>query len=369
MELFVVDENYLKAAAIENYQSLIWTERYTSMGDVTLVLPATPENRALITEGIFLHMSLSQEIMLIETISIEDNKITATGNTLVGFLQNRLFRSSWPAGTGSWALNNPSASNAIKNNIQLCLTPGSSITNGVILTSAQGTNEVFPKLTVGAEVPGPAYITAVPFGDLYTAIQSIAASDALGFRMRPTDLMSGSGNLLFEMYRGLDRTTTQSVNPPVVFDPQMDSLIGLKELRSLSGYKNVAWVWPSSITSQAQIGVAYAPGAAALTGFKRRTLMVEASDVNPADYSAPNLLLALKQRGYDALANNNYVKLVDGQIVPQNAFTFGLDYNLGDIIELRGVGDNAPQKARIAEYIRSTDSSGEKAYPTLSVVS
>lgn len=95
--------------------------------------------------------------------------------------------------------------------------------------------------------------------------------------------------------------------------------------------------------------------------------MVDASDINAADYSSADLTTLLNQRAKDALANNNYVRLTDGKLVPQNAFVYGTDYNLGDVIELRGPSSSV-QKARITEYVRSRDSKGETAYPTLSVI-
>jgi hypothetical protein len=77
----------------------------------------------------------------------------------------------------------------------------------------------------------------------------------------------------------------------------------------------------------------------------------------------------LDQKAKDALANNNYVKLADGEVVPELTYTLGLDYGLGDIIELRNEDQTLSQKARITEIIRSQDDTGERAYPTLSVIS
>jgi hypothetical protein len=75
----------------------------------------------------------------------------------------------------------------------------------------------------------------------------------------------------------------------------------------------------------------------------------------------------MTQAGTDALANNNYTKLVDGEVVPQPQYKYGVNYKLGDLIELVG-SDGGVQKAQVTEYIRSKDATGEKAYPTVSVV-
>jgi hypothetical protein len=60
------------------------------------------------------------------------------------------------------------------------------------------------------------------------------------------------------------------------------------------------------------------------------------------------------------------VKSVDGEIVPDSQFQYGVDYNLGDVIEVEG-NTGVIQTARITEYIRSQDQAGEKSYPTVSM--
>jgi hypothetical protein len=77
----------------------------------------------------------------------------------------------------------------------------------------------------------------------------------------------------------------------------------------------------------------------------------------------------LDQRAKNALVNNNYVRMFDGTVVPQNGYAYGVgeDYYLGDIIELRG-DTTTIQKARITEYTRSKDATGTYEYPTLSVI-
>jgi hypothetical protein len=55
---------------------------------------------------------------------------------------------------------------------------------------------------------------------------------------------------------------------------------------------------------------------------------------------------------------------VDGQIVPDIQFKYGVDYNLGDIVEVEAPSSTIT-KARVTEYIRTQDKEGERSYPTL----
>jgi hypothetical protein len=74
------------------------------------------------------------------------------------------------------------------------------------------------------------------------------------------------------------------------------------------------------------------------------------------------------QNAKDALANHNYIRAIDGQSSPTSDYKFGVHYGLGDIIELEGL-TGLISKARVTEYIRSQDKTGEKEYPTISVLS
>lgn len=369
MDLYVVDNTFKKIEpVIDGFTSVVWTDRYAAYGEIVLVLPATLDNQAMITEGMFLHTPDSPEIMLVHTVSIKNRIMTVLGCSLVEFLKHRLFRKSWSGAASSWTTTGAnSAGNIINIFMQDLANPATFLTGGTVLTSGQGTDEIIPNLTLGTAVSGTGLVIAVSYGNLYDAIKQVADADALGFTMYPPAI-DGSSAITFKAYRGLDRTTSQSTNTPVIFDPAMDNLSDTEELRSIQGYKNVAWVWPQGITAQNQIEKVYVPGASGLTSWLRRTLMVEASDINVADFSAPDLADILQARGRDALANNNYVKMVDGQIVPQNAYKYGTDYNLGDIVELRGITTGISQAARVTEYIRAQDNTGEQAYPTLSIV-
>jgi hypothetical protein len=161
----------------------------------------------------------------------------------------------------------------------------------------------------------------------------------------------------------------------VLFSSALDLLSDVKQMRSIANYKTCALVYspsadPTTIGTSYFYGVAYAPGTTSYTNFQRRTMMVLADDITVDDVGndPTKLQTILTQRAKDALANNNYVRMMDGQIVPQKAYTFGVDYLLGDIIELQSDA-GISQKARVTEYIRSSDDKGDLSYPTISVLS
>jgi len=367
VDIYTLDDTFVKESPIDEFTSVIWTERYNAAGDVTLTYPDGSPNSKLISEGTFLYTPDSDDIMLIDTIDTEKKVTKATGQTLTGFLTQRMCRFTWHTDSDSFMLTGSAAAIASAIVSQMC-TPGGAMSTTAVLAGTAGTLELIPNLTIGTPAGGTSITVAVQNGNVYDAVKAVADLDNVGFWLRCTDIFAGTAPLLFQTYKGLDRTTSQSTNDPVIFSEAMDSFTDANKLRSIAGYKTVAYAVANGMTAQSSMGVAYAPGFTPTdVGFKRRTMMVEATDVNATDYTATDLTNILNQKAVDALANNNYVHMTDGQLVPQLKYVYGTHYNLGDIIELRA-DDDVAQAARVIEYVRSVDVSGKKAYPTLSVV-
>lgn len=174
----------------------------------------------------------------------------------------------------------------------------------------------------------------------------------------------------FRSYRGLDRTSDQTVNPIVRFSPGMDSFANIKEIQSIAQLKTEAFTFAPSNPG----GLATTPGMAKLsgdqyTGFDLRAMMVFAEDITTDQVGAdPAVLLdILNSRSQDAITTNRFVQAVDGEIVPESQFKYGVHYNLGDLIEVQG-NSGAVNPARVIEFIRAKDSTGTKEYPTVSII-
>lgn len=364
MDLYSLDPITFKTAApIDTFDSLIWTERYNDAGEVTLVVPSNSDTKDFFVEGMFLWTPDSREVALVDTVQDEDGQLTVTGEFLIGFLKSRVFRDSYSSNASAWKLTGTAGNIAATIIQQMCMAGGLITTS--VLPSGVGTYEVIPNLTTAATPTGDSMTVAVDYGNVFDAIKAVCDADDLGFTMYPPNITDGTAALSFLTYRGRDLTSDQTVYPVVVFDPAIDSLSDTNQLRSISGYMSAAYAFATGIT-QAQVGVAYAAGTTTQTGWNRRSLMVDATDLDASDYTSTELTSILNRRAKNALANNNYVRMTDGQVVPQNAFTYGIDYTLGDIVELRE-GSVASQ-ARVTEYIRAQDNTGEQAYPTLSVI-
>lgn len=376
MELYTLTEDFLKKDAIDRFNSAIWTERYARPGDVTLVVDPTPEMMTKLAEGTYLALDGSDEVMILDTQTIENGVLKVEGRSLLGFLENRAFSSNGDMWAKSWYAQGFLPENLITHIIRYYVIIVDSngdpyLYNGTVDLNTGGPMNAIPNLEIDAVAsPYPPVNFAVPHGQVLDVIQQVADTWNLGIRMYLLSADESGHQLRFRVYAGIDRSTQ------VIFSPTLDNLRGVSELRSIRGYKTVAVAWPTD-EKIGFFGVAYIPGTEDFTGWDRRTLLHWADDVYldkiavdpefPSIDDFNNVLIVLEQRARDALANNNYTRVVDGEVVPQIGYTFGVDYNLGDIVSLKGHSEIV-QKARITEYIRSQDPTGERAYPTVSII-
>ena len=388
MDLYTLTDQFLAKDVIDEFVSAIWTERYSSAGDVQLVVPATSENLLKLIPGTFLALRGTKEVMLIETQSIEDNLMTVIGSTLVSFLNQRMswFRNSDPSPEPP--------QDKVKDHTDETRKPGEFISDVVdrmvihpftlslnfATINLDWSYETISNLVLGSvDASGTVKRLTIPIGPLYDGIAHLAQEENVGISLYLDSATIDTGYVLkFDTYQGKDHTTG-SAYPLVRLVPDMDTLSDLKEVRSNAMYKNVVYVY-----YKGEISTHYAePTLPKPEGFERRVMVTDAEGepvgrkvvqsrgmtyyqeyeiVGPAE-----LAIFRAQHAKDALANHNYIQAIDGQTSPNSEYKYGVDYGLGDVIELQGI-TGLISKARVTEYIRSQDKSGEREYPTISVI-
>lgn len=387
MDLYTLNENFLAQDDIDKYISAIWTERFWAAGDCQLVVPATNEMLTKLKEGTFLALRGSKEVMELKTASIEDGMATIVGTTILEFLNERY----------SWWKNESSdtADDRVADHTDDTKKPGEFIADVVdkmVINPVDFTGldwidanldwdlDALPHLELGAiDTTDVAKRMTIPVGPLYDGIQQLAEQEKLGISLYLESADPISGYVLkFTTYRGVDHTTG-SAFPLVRLSPDLESLNGIKEVRSIANYKNVCYVfYQGKITKHLADPLLPEP-----EGFARRVLITDPSQ-EPVGHKVQfdwrfgygtgvvvdedDIAAFREQNAKDALANHNYIHAVDGETSPISEYKFGVHYGLGDLIELESISGTI-SKARVTEYIRSDDRGGSKEYPTISVVS
>jgi hypothetical protein len=363
MEVYILDSLLRREQVIDKFQSCIWTERWAEIGDFELILSSTLASRTQLTTGTQLAMNNSYRVMTVETVedtTDEEGKavLKAKGRSLEKVLEDRVGRDNLAvqASDAKWTITG---------------TPGNiarQLFTSICVQGLLDPRDVIPFITPGTlfqtnTIPEPSDVITRELqpGELYGLIKAICDEYELGFRLvRNFD----TSQLYFDIYTGNDRTTSQTVFPPVIFSPGLDNLQNTTELATIEKSKNVAYVFSSQGTQ-----VVYADGVDPdIDGFERRVMSVQADDlqveegqtVNPADVAAH-----LIKKGKEELAKVRAHRYFDGEISQYAAYKYGVHYNLGDMVEKRSA-DGVISKPRVTEQIFVCDEEGERSYPTFS---
>lgn len=361
MEVYTLDSLLRRRVAHDDFESLIWTERWNDLGDFKLVTKSTLSHRSEFYPGTLLAINNSLRVMVVEETedTYQDGKhvMTIEGRSLEKILADR---------AAMQTLNDTSDDPVW----QLPGTP---------LEVAEGMFDYICRDTPFPPALDPG--DAIPFlqpGDLLTPGNIPAPTGQIWWEQRPAPLLTAmidickaydfgfrllrnfdTSELYFEVYTGNDRTTQQSSLTPVIFSPHLDNLDGISEYSSIRDVRNVAYVY-----SVHGVRTVYAPGYdSSVSGFDRKVLPVDAglSSSNPP----ANVQDALEQIGQEELARHNSKRLIDGQITKNTKYVYGVDYDVGDLVELRNQ-DGITSYKRVTEQIFVFDERGERSYPTFS---
>lgn len=377
MNLYTLGANFNKETLVDEYVSVIWTERFGDSGDVTLVVPDTAANRTLFADGAYLGSDVTDQVMFLDTADIKNGEIKLTGFTLDKLVfDNRMILHLPVTESGERWLSDNHAGAFIEDVLTYFATPagwttfagayfgGDTTPNGIDMPKQMLSNLVFAETATSLS----SLYSIQNRQTIYEVIKNVAAVAKIGWRLVPASITPSSHVLAFY--------TWDKGNSDVRFSALQDTLTDVSELRSKREYKTVAYATSPDFDPTDQItggvehtGVAYAyPGAETEADLNRRVIFVEKTGLT-TEAVADNQITynnIMNSAAADALANNNFVKVVDGEVLPNNQYEFGVDYRLGSLVELEDPHGSI-QTAAITEYIRSSDANGFRAYPTVSV--
>lgn len=360
MELYTLDASLRRSEVVDVFESLIWTEKYREMGDFELHIDSTPENRKLLVPGTKLATNTSYRMMEIDTItdSVNDDgkkTLKIVGPESVRVLEDRLAKATTGnlATDGAWTLTGTPGEIARKIFTDICVTGTLSLWDKIPFIQP---GNLFPAGTIAEPADSINYV--VEPTSVYEAVKKICDTYDMGFRLlRNFD----TSQLYFEIYTGDDRTTSQTTRAPVVFAPELDNLQNTTELTTYAGVKNVAYVY----SDQGYVEVIAEGTDPEISGFDRKVLYVKADNLEGTP-TTTQITDYLTQKGVEELAKTKPLSAFDGEINQNSTYKYGIDYNLGDLVELRN-SDGATNRMRVTEQIFVTDEQGDRQYPTLAM--
>lgn len=397
---------------IEGWTSMIWTERHKELGDFQMKTPYVAETMAKIPMGSLISLRDTNEVCMVQTHSIQrDSKgapeLLVQGQSLEWFLDQRVltgpYREPWYA-PGTYTVQNA-----------LCMFIWNSIVNptaeevirdyhwdhlarDVIPNVVVSDSTIIQKPVVGAGSTGDLQTPQewmFNTGSLYPKVQDMLQLGGLGIRIvRPNSTGSygshptgakilsnvtypagnyvatrtltkspftSTNKLRFDIYNGRDRSKDSATNAPLdPHDPVTFSYIAgdvddPSYLLSIKDYKSLVHLQsPFAKSVEIQTG---------LTGLDLFAYWAETPPMDDS-LSGVNLDQALTDLGFAEYYRRKPLRAIDGAVSSHNQWIYGLDYYLGDIVQVAGEYGTSGRKM-VSEYIRSADSKGEKAYPTL----
>lgn len=348
MELLLLNYDFQSIESIDTFESLIWTERYSSPGDFELYTIVSLNFIKLLKLGYYLHLKGSKYVMIIESISIETdaekgNHLKVTGRSLESLLDRRII----------W--NQTIISSKIQTGILKLL-------NDNIITPSDDNRKIENFIFKEIDDPRIAEVTIRKqyTGDnLLEAVQEICSLAKIGFRIILTD----QNQFVFELYSGDDRSFNQIINPYVVFSPSYENLLNSRYYESESNLKNVALIAGEDEGNERKtISIGDS------SGLYRRELYVDARDIQSETSSGKltdneyNALLL--ERGTEKLSEYKHEKAFDGEVEETGqTYVYNKDYFMGDIVQI--INEYGMEStSRVTELIKCQNESGYTVIPT-----
>lgn len=412
-DVFILDPQFKSKLVIDEYKSLIWTERYNQYGDFEIHIPVesssaskdllqfNSQTKKNIWSGYYASIQGSNRLMILEQFRLtydsdEGSILIITGRSLESILMRRII---WKRKILSGSLQagirqlledcfiNPAKQERQVNNFSFVASEDPNILN----------------LTLDRQFTGD---------NLYDVIVEICEKNQLGFQIYQSD-----GQFKFSLYFGTDRSFDQDTEEVVAFSKEMENLISSEYLESDAFLKNVTLIGGEGEGDDrvyTEIGSA--------SGLDRREIFTDARDLSsdsaeyillttaPRDWptawgtyysnsgtqenpvyellqdnhesmptftvntfykketmSSEEYLQELTKRGEKTLSENKAVNAFHGEIDPFSLYVYGRDFFIGDVVEMADEFGHS-SKARVVEIIRSVDSSGLSFYPTFSLI-
>lgn len=335
MEVRIYDSDLDLKGIIENQTSLIWTRKYNESGEFEIHAPVTDDNRNLLKTENIVYKKGADEAAVIENVIMEEsmqrNEITATGRFLTSYMDRRITRAT--------------------------------------KTYSGNAEQIMRTLLSEDTIPIPRVILGEPTGftdtiefqmtykNLLTYMSKIAKQFNYGFRFRPD---FNTKQIIFETYAGRDKSLSQGVNNRVIFSEMYENLNSAKYTENTQKYKTKVFVGGQG-EGAARTIIEVGTG----TGLELREDFISAADISQDDITQAQYIAALTERGNQTLEAEKYVKSFEFDADPYINFTYGVDYDLGDIVTVKKKSWGLMEDMRITEIQEIYENGAMTISPTL----
>ena len=336
IEPVIMDRSYNQLGTIDDYISFIWTTRYYMNGDFELCLDVDSKYTDIIRKDYYVMRDDDENVGIIQSIAIELNEdskeiLVVKGAFLPCVLARRIIETqtqlSGTVSDGIYTLINDNVINP-------------TIKNRKIIDFLIERVNFSDRLE--AQYTGK---------NLLETIEDICKTYGLGFKT----VLNDQNKMVFSLYRGVDRSYNQDVNPHIIFSDEFDNLLSSNYQEN---YTNI-------ITDVLVAGEG--------EGKERKTLWVSANEnsgldryekyhdqrnisTNNGEITEDEYYAQLKEEGLENITS--FTTVFNGQVYFDN-YEYKKDIFIGDICVIENSRWNIHINARLIEIIESVSETGE----------
>ena len=336
MEIRFYDQNLGFIGLMENQRSMIWTRRFYEPGKMTVCAPLTDDNLRLTRMGNIVWMRGCDEAAVIEdriiTDTPEESKIEISGRFLSSYMDRRLIR--------------PSVS--FDGLVEVAMRK--------LLTDAVP----IPRVVLGA-LNG--FTDTVTFQATYKNLMDyetkLSKTSNIGYRFRPD---FNAKQIVFETYKGVDRSFGQYINPRVIFSERYDNLSEMDYRENDQLLKTTVYIGGQGEGGD-RVFVSFGEE---YSGLDRRELYVDARDLTQEEgMSLDEYKQKLLQRGREKVTEYQESQSISCVTDANANFAYKVNYDLGDIVSVRKRDWGITVDLRITEIEEVYENGGMEVHPVL----
>jgi Siphovirus ReqiPepy6 Gp37-like protein len=327
-------------AEIDNYEALLFTRRWHEVGEFELRINRHKKHTELLQRGNLIMLGASRnKIGIIRHREIElDENGKASENWLVkgialkGVMAQRLVV---PPANDSHDRASGAAETVMKHYV-----------NNHVVNPVDTKRKIDMVVLASDQQRGSQISWESRFKNLAEELIEISKASGLGWDVI---LDFQQKKWIFDVFEGRDLTVNQSVNPPVIFSPQFESLKQLSFVESDYNYKNYGYIAGQGEGEDrrvVEVGEA--------EGLSRIETFIDARDISEEDENQQVLpeeqvIAKLRERGQQKLSEFAQEFFLEGQILTNLPFEYEKDYDLGDIVTIQNREWGVTRDARITE--------------------
>lgn len=317
MEVYIFDRHQGLQGIVDDATSIRWRRKYFEPGEIEIHVPATKEHMELLKEDRIIRRIDRREAAIIEGVEVNGTDMAITGRMLSCIMERAILSQRYT----------------------LRMAPERAMKALIV----EGTR-VVPELSAAAVtgLGGAAVDLQATYKNLLTVETRLARTSGLGFLVE----FDPAGEMIFDVYTGLDRSVQQTDRPRVIFSDEFGNLTAPRYTKTSIDYKNRAYVGGQGEGDERVVEVVdlVEPGEEA------REIFVDARDIQQEEgMTLDEYKALLHQRGLDRLAECPKVESFEGDGENVENFEYMTDWDLGDIVTVEYTRLGVTMTERVTE--------------------